>query len=651
ISELRSDGTDDDAAALKRITLTGRSGSRALNEDVLDELAGRLPTLPEPIALLLTNIEVARADGDVTGVRKRLFELGVGVVRYAVSAGLAVLQRRLADKKKKAPQALGSALRKAARMSDGQWADLGRSVANELRAADPSMQRALKFLAEKPLADLIASRNLFIHGGAHGDDAPERALGVLDGAEELLATELRMVAALEPPSFELRRGTPIRAGVWRKTKGQIPPEARIGEAYLLLKDGWIQATPWLPLVEGRLLLVDSPHAAGKPWRSMDPESGEHREHPPVDFALKGFLEADASAPVPLTDRPALVGRGAVIAALKRAAEEAIRGGVRAVVLTGPFGIGRSHLAQTVISSAAGLGFTKVLSASCSPERRSTLRPLLRALEQADGGYSPKATSRPSAPNAPHAPDSMSGMERIREAVLRAVNGDVLARREGIDSALEAVEEAIVETSLGEPTLFVVDDAQWADDQTLSLLRLLTERASRGGRGQLMLVITARDEPTPRPALRRLIGQLAQEVGLSALRVALPPLAEKDAALVVRGVGPVEQTIEKALVHGASGVPFFLVQPLLVWSETGMLVWKEKIWAPAQQGLLEAPVPGVGDLIEARLGSFFDPGSDAERAAHQALACVAIYGAGLPLAYAVSAMAAVGTQEAASEHAL
>ncbi|HZF49598.1 MAG TPA: AAA family ATPase, partial [Polyangiaceae bacterium] len=636
---------DEEASALKRITLSGRSGSRQLNEDVLDELAGRLPTLPEPIALLLTNIEVARADGDVTGVRKRLFELGVGVVRYAVSTGLAVLQRRLADKKKKAPLGLGSALRKAARMSDGQWADLGRSVANELRAADPAMQRALRFLAEKPLADLIASRNLFIHGGAHGDDAPERALGVLDGAEELLATELRMVAAIDPPSFELRRGTPIRAGVWRKTKGPVPVEARVGEAYLLLKDGWVQATPWLPLVDGRLLLVDSPHAAGKPWRSMDPESGEHREHPPLDSALKGFLEADASAPVPLTDRPALVGRGAVISALKRAAEEAIRGGVRAVVLTGPFGIGRSHLAQTVIASSAGLGFTRVLSASCSPERRSTLRPLLRALEQAEESYAPRATPRP------HAAEATSGTERIREAVLRAVNGDVLARREGIESALEAVEEAIVDASLGEPTLLVVDDVQWADDQTLSLLRLLTERASRGGRGQLLLVITARDEPTPRPALRRLIGQLAQEVGLSALRVSLAPLPEKDASLVVRGVGPVEATIERALVHGAAGVPFFLVQPLLVWSETGMLAWKEKVWAPAQPGLLEAPVPGVGDLIEARLGSFFDPGSDAERAAQQALACVAIYGAGLPLAYAVSAMAAVGTPEAASEHAL
>ena len=32
----------------------------------------------------------------------------------------------------------------------------------------------------------------------------------------------------------------------------------------------------------------------------------------------------------------------------------------------------------------------------------------------------------------------------------------------------------------------------------------------------------------------------------------------------------------------------------------MLVWKEKAWGAGQKGLLEAAVPGVGDLIEARL---------------------------------------------------
>lgn len=650
---------------LARITSTTRAGARTLNEDVLDDLANRLPGLPEPIALLLTNVEVARADGDATGIRKRLFELGVGVVRYAVSAGLAVLFKRLRSKNLRSPAGLGGALRKAFRLSDGQWADLGRTIASELRSADPNMQRALRFLSEKPLADLINSRNLFIHGGAQGDDAPERAAAVLDSAEELLALELRLVTSLEPPAYELRRGTPIRAGVWRKTRGALPEGAELSEVYLLLKSDGVQLTPWLPLVDNRLLLVDSPHAAGKPWRSMDPESGEHREYQPIDRILKEFLEPDASAPVPLTDRPALVGRGPIVNVLKRACEDAIRGAMRVVVLTGPFGIGRTCMAQTLAASAAGLGFSKVLSASCSPERRSMLRPLLRALDAAE-----ESSAKPGAERGTQLPDNeklfptslrtaatalssqeSKPLERLREAVTRAVNGDVLARREGIERALEAIEETLVESSLETPILFTIDDAQWADDQTLSLLRLLTERAARGGRGQLLVVFTVRDEPSQTPPLRRLMSQLAREAGQAIVRIALPPLETQDAARLIRGVGPIEADVERVLVEGAAGVPFFLVQPLLVWCENGLLAWKEKCWAASDKERLRTAAPGVGDLIKARLDSFFDPGSDAERAAHQALACAALYGGGLPLASAVAAMSAVGTPEIAAEHAL
>ncbi len=654
-----------DKTGLARVTTTTRASSRQLNEDVLDDLANRLTTLPEPIALLLTNIEVARADGDATGIRKRLFELGVGVVRYAVSAGLAVLFKRLRTKNMRSPAGLGGSLRKAFRLSDGQWAELGRSVASELRSAEPSMQRALRFLSEKALADLINSRNLFIHGGAQGDDAPERTAAVLDSAEELLRFELRFITSLDPGGYELRRGTPIRAGVWRKTRGALPDGAQVSEAYLMLKDEGIQVTPWLPYVDGRLLLVDSPHAAGKPWRSMDPESGEHREYQALDRMLKDFLEPDASAPVPLSDRPPLVGRNPVINTLKRACEDASRGSMRVVVLTGPFGIGRSYMAQTVAASAAGLGFSNVLSATCSPERRSMLRPFLRALEAVQdasakpstvrstqirdnallGAASPKTIAQDASTT------ELKPFERLFEAVTRAINGDVLARREGIERALEGIEETLIDTSMEAPILLVVDDAQWADDQTLSLLRLLTERAARGGRGNLLLLITVRDEPSQRPALRKLLGQIAREAGHSIIRAALPPLESQDAAKVVRGVGPIEPDVERVLVEGAAGVPFFLVQPLLVWSESGLLTWKEKVWTASNKELLRTAVPGVGDLIKARLDSFFDPGSDAERAAQQALACVALYGGGLPLAIAISAMNAVGTAETASEHAL
>src|SRR5262249_39581989 len=82
-----------------------RSGSSPLDEAPLARPAPRLATLPEPLAVLATHVEAARAEGDSTGVRKRLFELGAGAVRYAVSAGLSVLRKRLADQGQKAPAA------------------------------------------------------------------------------------------------------------------------------------------------------------------------------------------------------------------------------------------------------------------------------------------------------------------------------------------------------------------------------------------------------------------------------------------------------------------------------------------------------------------------------------------------------------------
>lgn len=595
------------------------------DEDLLDDCAGRIADLPEPLAVLATSVEVARAEGDTTGVRKRLYDLGACVVRYGVSAGLAVLTARLAGKK--APEPLGASLRKAARLSDGQWCELGRSTASALRSVDPKMAKALGFIAQKPLADLIASRNTFAHGGGRGEDAPARAVAVLDGAADLLGFELRSVVSLDPPTFEMRRGTPIRAGVWRKTKGPVAPEAQAGEAYLVMGSEWIQVTPWLPRVESGLLLPNAPHAPGKPWRSYDPDSGENREHAALSLAVQSIADDGAGAPAQLSDRPSIIGRGQSIALLRRAAEEALATGVRVVLITGPFGIGRSHLSQVVKDAAAGLGFARVLEATCSPERRSTLRPLRRAIEGLPAG------------------------DRIKVAVERAVDGDLLARRDGIEAALEGVEEALVETSFSEPTLLSVDDVQWADEPTLGLLRLLTECAGRGARGRLLVLVSARNDPSPSPALRRFIGMVEQDVGSGATRIALEPLGAAEAAQVVQGVGPVAPEITRALVHGAGGVPFYLVQPLLVWSETGRLTWKDRAWAPCEATLFDAAVPGVGDLVWARLTSFFEPGSEAERVAHQLLACVALAGAGLPLDDVIAAMSQVGAAAAAAEHGL
>jgi tetratricopeptide (TPR) repeat protein len=619
---------NDEAAEAPRDFRASMRPPKPLDEDQLDDLAGRIADLPEPVAALAVGIEVARAEGDATGVRKRLFELGIGIVRYAFSVGLAALAYKLGGAA--APRPLAEALSRAARVSDGQWCELARNVATALRGHDPQLVPALGFTSQKPLTELVSARNDFIHRGGPGDNALERLMAVLDGTEALLAVPLKAVVSLEPATFETRVGTPLRGGVWRKAKGQLPAGVEPGMVYLVRegdKESWVPLTPFLPLVDKRLLLPDAPHAAGKPWRCSDPETGEHREHQQFDQAVRKLVGEDKNAPRELTDRPRIVGRDAAIKALVRAAEEAAQGSVRVALLTGPFGVGRSRIASAVADAAAGFGFGRVIDASCSIERRAPLRALRTAVEGA------------------------KGLGRLREAIDRALSSDAAMTRAALDAAIEAIEEVLVEASLEEPTVLQVDDAQWADEHTLGLLRLLTDRAIRKARGKLLVVVTVRDEPNPTVALRRFVGRVEQGIGTGAARISIESLAAKDASQLVQNVAPMAPEIERMVVEGAGGVPFFLVQPLLVWNETGALVWRDGAWRPRDESILKSSVPGVRDLLRARLDSYFDPGSDGERAAQHVLACLALYGAGLPVEQLVAAAEAAGTSERATEQAL
>ncbi|HRI63635.1 MAG TPA: AAA family ATPase [Polyangium sp.] len=599
---------------------------KPLDEDQLDELAGRIAAFPEPVAALAVGIEVARADGDSTGIRKRLFELGIGIVRYGLSVALAALAAKLGSAS--APKPLAEALGRAARISDGTWCDLTRTAANALKSYDAPIAQKLAFASQKPLTELVSARNDFIHRGGSGDNALDKLMALLESTDALLALPLRHVVSVDPSTFEVRMGTPVRAGVWRKTKAPMPDGVEAGMAYIVREDGsWMPLSPYLPLVDKRLIYADGPHAPGKPWRCVDPESGEHREYQPIDQAIRKLVGEDKNAPQKLSDTPRIVGRETAIGTLTRAAEESSKGSVRVVLLTGSFGVGRTRLARAITDSAAAFGFGRVIDVTCSAERRTPLRSLRSAIEGA------------------------KGLGKLRDAIERAVSVEAAMTRAAIDASIEAIEEALIDASLEEQTVLTVDDAQWADEHTLGVLRMLADRAVRKARGALLVVVTVRDEPNPTAALRRFVGRVEQGVGSGASHIVLEALSLKDAAQLVQNVAPMAREIEKVVVDGAGGVPFFLVQPLLVWNETGVLVWKEGKWQPRDESILRSSVPGVRDLLRARLDSFFDPGSDGERAAQHVLACVALYGGGLPVEQLVAAVEAAGTNDRAAEHAL
>ena len=317
---------------------------------------------------------------------------------------------------------------------------------------------------------------------------------------------------------------------------------------------------------------------------------------------------DLSAPPELCQHPPLIGRDDVLAALARAAREASAGGVRVVLLSGPLGMGRTRLLEAAVERSAP-EIHRVLRARCSPERPSPLRPLLRALE---------ALSHTGA----------RALDLVRDALERALQPGALAGPDEASQALEAIEDALVWASNEAPILLAVDDIQWGDTRTLSLLRLLIERTDAGSTGKLLVVATARNEPNPSPALRALLRQVRSRIHAGVRHIALEPLTAEQAAGVARAVSPIAPEVERAVVRGSGHVPFFVVHALLGWRETGAILWREGAWRPASEQALGEDVPGVADLLEARVGSCLDPDSAPGHAALRVLAAVALVGEGL-----------------------
>jgi tetratricopeptide (TPR) repeat protein len=205
---------------------------------------------------------------------------------------------------------------------------------------------------------------------------------------------------------------------------------------------------------------------------------------------------------------------------------------------------------------------------------------------------------------------------------------VLSAAQQGDEALEAVEDALLAAAVEEPVILAVDDVQWADERTLKLLQLLVERADRGARVKLLVIVTARDEPRASAPLRAFLGAFKGRSRPSARHLALGPLTPEQAAAVAQGVCPLDLGLERAVVRGSGCVPFFLVNALLAWRETGSIIWRAGAFRAVDEHLLDEGVPGVAALLDARLASYFAPNSPLWRSALRALAVVALHGDGL-----------------------
>jgi serine/threonine protein kinase len=334
---------------------------------------------------------------------------------------------------------------------------------------------------------------------------------------------------------------------------------------------------------------------------------------PRDTPLVARLEQAAQrrkdggrASVEPVARPALVGRGEALAAVARAIEAARAGDVAFVLVTGPLGIGRSRIVEAALERATPSA-AWVLRIEGSPERRGPLRPFIRALEAS----------------------GTAALAPAREAAVRAIAPDALGSGPAEPGdALEGVEAALLAACQDKPGIIAFDDAQWADPHSLALLRLLAGRAGERA-GRLVVIAAVRNEPHPPSPLRALLAATGSPRRSGLFRVPLGPLADEEAEALAQAVCPLEPDLAQAIARDAGGVPFFVVHAISALHQAGSLSFRNGAWFAADERMLREGVPGVSDLLSARLAGCFDPKSPEGRAAPRVLAAVAL--AGAPLA--------------------
>jgi DNA-binding CsgD family transcriptional regulator len=218
---------------------------------------------------------------------------------------------------------------------------------------------------------------------------------------------------------------------------------------------------------------------------------------------------------------ALVGRARELALLRAALDDAGDGMGRLVLVVGEPGIGKTRLAQELAGRVLVAGHAVTWG---------------RCVE-ADG-----------------APPYWPWLQ-----ILRTLGLDT----EALSATIESPEErfaryddattAIAETGAERPTVIIIDDAQWADESSLQLLRHVANRVSDL---PLLLVVTARDAE-PQSALRSHLVDLVRVGG--AVRLGLRGFADDEVrtqlSLMVDARVSDERVREVADVTG--GNPFFV----------------------------------------------------------------------------------------------
>ena len=231
----------------------------------------------------------------------------------------------------------------------------------------------------------------------------------------------------------------------------------------------------------------------------------------------------------VTRASGLIGRDAELATLVRLVTEVAAGQGGTVLIEGEPGIGKTVLVQAALTEA-GAGCQVFWGAGDELGQALPLLPLLEGLRVRQRSANPR-----------------------QNAIVRLLRGEDNADR-GTDVSAMLAEQLlalVAEQCATRPTILVIDDLQWADQDSITLFGRLAKSIP-----QMPLLLIGAMRPVPRRdellALRRAVGD--------AVRLQLSGLPATDVAELISaqaGGEPEDKLLR--LADGAAGNPFYVIE--------------------------------------------------------------------------------------------
>lgn len=280
--------------------------------------------------------------------------------------------------------------------------------------------------------------------------------------------------------------------------------------------------------------------------------------------VAGVSRFDARRSVALSP---LVGRQEELELLLRRWDQAKAGEGRVVLLSGEAGIGKSRIAETLLTRLEGEPHTR-LRYFCSPHHtQSPLYPSIAQLERA-ANFEPgssasakldklEALLRPTARNVPQ------DLALIAELLALPIDGRypplAVSAQQNREMTLTALLDQLRGLAAQSPVLIVFEDAHWIDPTSLDLLDRTVARLAEL---PLLLIVTFRPEFQP-----SWVGQPHVTM------LPLSRLGRRDSADLIEGVAKgktlPDAAVQQILAH-ADGVPLFIEELTNSLLEGGLL---------------------------------------------------------------------------------